>query len=472
MATGQTSAITDWKEVTDWTDVPVGLLKPPGKPVPPGSSPELPNITNEDLSRWGTKALHAAPAVAATVAPMFLGPPGILGSTLTGALAAGATGAAKEGILAATGSPDSSKSLGEAAQNVGTEAAWQGGMQLAGGGLQKVVGNFMSHFFRPTKMYQSAVMPSVAKGGAGTAKVVNAGLNESLSGGTGMLNASEEGAGRARQLWQELNREVESVIASNPTGQINPLDVVQRLQKLRKQWSQTPEFLDKIDEMEQTFLDQYSGANRLTAASAQAKKKQLYEMNRMASVSKVYNPLASSEPAIGTQVNEQLARGLKEELETLFPSIKNLNQREGAVIELSKSLEKFVARDGNKRLTSFFGPIASVFAGAVGGHPGAGGLVAATWLARNAFEDPAVKSSLAIVLHRAGKAIPAGTGKVINLPNAIRATREAMYEPGAATPQQVQPATFQSGQVVVNKGKRYKVISVTPEGKLETEPLE
>lgn len=409
---------------TDWFAKNAPLLSKPGQPVQEHPQAGLPDITNEDLAGAGRFALDALPSVAGAVGDMVPGPLGVAASGALGGLGEGV----RQGVLAATGAEGAPQSIPEAMRSMGTEGLIQAGTSAVGGLLQKAAGKILRSTLNPEKLYQSALKPSVAKGAENAAKVVGTGLKERLP-------ASEASHARAAELWDDLNRQVEGMIASGANRPIDPLDVTQRLDVLREKWNQTPEYLKLLDDIEENFLTQYQNPGSLTAATAQEKKKQLYKQVRKAD-SRAWDANRPAPSDIDVEAKKELARGLKEELQTMFPQLAALNEREGALIGLEKALDKFVARDGNRQITSIFTPFALGMSalsagfgvgGAQVGHPEAGVLPLAAWLTRSVFENPGVKSRLAIALRVAGEKVPKGTTKVINLPNAIRAARETMF---------------------------------------------
>jgi hypothetical protein len=124
--------------------------------------------------------------------------------------------------------------------------------------------------------------------------------------------------------------------------------------------------------------------------------------------------------AAAAEGQKALARGLKEEIEAVFPEIKSLNAREGSLIELQNALNRFVSREANHQMTGIGTPLVAI-AGATtaGAHTGI-----ALGAIRAVLEAPAIKSKIAIALTRAG------AGKSATLPNinARLATLKAAIE--------------------------------------------
>jgi hypothetical protein len=104
----------------------------------------------------------------------------------------------------------------------------------------------------------------------------------------------------------------------------------------------------------------------------------------------------------GIEAEKGLARGLKEEiykaLESQYPELKALGQKEGAYLALNQSLENAVKRIQNRDIIGIGTPIAAGAGGIIAGTPGA----FVGFLAR-VVDMPQVKARLAIALNRAAK---------------------------------------------------------------------
>jgi hypothetical protein len=92
-----------------------------------------------------------------------------------------------------------------------------------------------------------------------------------------------------------------------------------------------------------------------------------------------------------------VARAAKEELEGLYPILKGLNAKEGALINLRKSIEAAANRITNRDILGIGIPIKGA-AGATAGPAGA-----AAGIAQGILDAPRVKSALAMALSKAGQ---------------------------------------------------------------------
>lgn len=377
----------------------------------PRNSPGTPKLTTEDSEAVGRFGLNLLPAAGAmTLGAM--GPPG-WAAGIGAAMLGGAGGSlAKQGIQKAVGSAEAPKTLDEVYSNTGKDALTQAGAEVGGRVINAALGRMFGRFFNPEQLYQSALKPTPSMGAEETKKIVKAALEEGVP-----VNRENWTTN-----WQKLNDQVDAAISGGPQQRpIDPQQVAQRLDALKQKWgaSGDPAYGQAIDEVKQNFLTKYAAP--LTPAEAQIAKKGIYKEIRNAQL----NHFTAPTSPIGLTAKEELAQGLRMELEQRYPEIAELNRREGALIGLEKSLDRFVAREGNKQISPYF--IFPIVGGALGAAhgmegAGAGGAMGAlgAHLVRSALEDPEVKSRLAIALFKAG-----------NTAAAKAVAKVAPYVPGA-----------------------------------------
>lgn len=212
---------------------------------------------------------------------------------------------------------------------------------------------------------------------------------------------------------------------------VDPRDVVTRLDDLRDRFSQqvAPESdLAAIDSVKQEFLR--NNPDAMSASDAQALKVGTYRQLS----SRNYSEQSSAT----IEAQKQLARGLKEEIETQFPEISSLNSKESQLLGLNDALQRAVARIGNRDIYSIGGKIATAGGGALAGathgvYGAAGGALAATILHR-VITDPVVKSRIAMGLYRAsrgGVSARTAAARVQMYSNALGSAASAANQNGA-----------------------------------------
>jgi len=344
----------------------------------------------------------------------------------------GAAGEATEQITERVrGESDAPQTSTDAAKRIGIAGAEQGGAEAGGrvvsGALSKVLGKLFSPE-TSSRLYQSALKPT----GTNEAKAlgtVRIGIKEKIPLG-------EKAADVVRGRINQLNDTVERTIQNSPAN-ISPRQYVnnveQKLNVLRSRWQQDPthgrEFVAQIDEMERQFLLQHGNpkamlqrtqkgmvvihpedmtlrelrlaVDPISTGDAQAIKKQAYETIRTAR-STAWDP--GQHPGLNIRVQKEISKALKEELENVYPQIKSLNAREGALIGLEDQLQRFAKREMNRQVTSM--TLFGAGGYAIGEHtvPGGGGPgVMAGLIVRRMLENPAIKSRLAIALDAASK---------------------------------------------------------------------
>jgi len=383
-------------------------LTPPEGYVP--SKQDLPADLPQQVGRGILNYLPAIGATAATV----LAPEATVPAWIASGLGGAGGSVLQQGIKRLAGEPDAPASIPEAINRAGTEGAEMGASELGGRFVNAALGRIFKRVMNPTQLYQSALKPSTALGVDETKKIVGAGLKEGIP-----VNPEKWDTG-----WQKLNSQIDSIIGGGPQQKpIDPKLVAQKLDDLKVKWSSgsgDPAYAKAIDDVKQNFLIRYP--RPIPPTQAQEVKKQIYKEIRNAKG----NYFTSDAAPISLDAKEELASALKLELEQRYPEIGDLNRREGAMIGLEKALGRFAAREGNKQISPYFiFPIVGGLLGSQGGVEGAGagaGIGAlGAHLVRSAFEDPEVKSKLAIALFRAG-----------NIPGAKAISAVAPYVPGTA----------------------------------------
>lgn len=251
----------------------------------------------------------------------------------------------------------------------------------------------------PESLYESALKPSTTLSQTERANMVQTGLENELP-------VSKQGVKDIGTAIENLNQAARDTIATDPDHPISPLPALKNLQSVRAKFqTQVNPTADvqAVDAAGQEFANQLNdgkiGPNPqrdLTAAEAQAMKQGTYR----ALGSKAYGEVKG--PSIEAQ--KALARGLKEEIETQFPEIKNLNGQQAKLLDLQPVLERAVNRSANHQIIGIGTPIAGTAAEALSGSTSAGTVA---MVLKATLDNPVVKSRLAIALSKAAK-IPFG----------------------------------------------------------------
>jgi hypothetical protein len=424
----------------------------------------LPPDMPEKMLHYGAEALPAIGATAATLLAPEAAIPAIGAALLGGGI--GST--AKQGIEYAAGDPNAPKSWGQAAKNVGWDAALEAGTEGAGrllGATAGAVGRKLS----PRKLYQGALKPLPSMAEPDRARAIESAFEHRIP-----LNDKAPEA--AKSVIDDYQRNVANAIASNPnTAPIDPQQMAQSLNALRARWKYSPDYQKAIDDFEQMFLT--NNPNPLSAAEAQDMKKEFYR--RVIQENKnAYRQGVT--PGIDTEARQYIANSLKGELEARYPELKGLNAGEGAAIELNKAIERFVGREGNKNVVGLIPAI--IGTGALAGGAGeayagrkkeGAGVATAGALLALALNNPNIASRLAIALSQAqksgaGRALKAVTApKAINVANALRLAEQAVTPP--AKPAQ---AFVKEGQTRYLNNRPIKITKVYDDNSVDYTPIQ
>lgn len=241
----------------------------------------------------------------------------------------------------------------------------------------------------PERLYKSALKPSTTLRTGEAAKLVDTGL-------TNNIPVSAEGIDKLNGLVKNLNDSIKSTIQSGAQSgaTINKFTVASRLGDTAKKFTNQvnpASDMNAIAASGREFLA--NQPTQIPVDAAQALKQGTYSQLK----SKAYGKELGSATV---EAQKALARGIKEELESQFPEIKQLNAKEGALIGLNKSLDRAVRRIDNHQLFGIGTPIATAAGGVVTGSPvGA----AAAGIMKLILDNPEFKSQLAIVLKSASK---------------------------------------------------------------------
>ena len=217
---------------------------------------------------------------------------------------------------------------------------------------------------------------------------------------TGIQNKivpTEQGLMKIRNDMDKLNNKINKMIdaSAKKGGTLDTDKIVARLDDLREYYKNTidpTEALDSLDALADTFK-KHHGSEISVDKAQKIKKHTYYELKK--SYGEIKNHSKEGQKAI--------ARGIKEELETIFPEIKALNKKDGALIEFEKQLERSIARIGNRDVFGIGGGLTPI---------------------KIIVDSPMLKSRLAFIIGRARK-------NLLKNPNA--AAKLGIYQTGRIT---------------------------------------
>lgn len=321
------------------------------------------------------------------------------------------------------------------------------------------------------RIYQSALKPPLGgQLGKKAPQIVETGLTEGIP-------TSEAGHAIAGSRIDQLNQQImDGIHARSSAGlTVDLKNVTQRLNDLKARaanMANPEEELAAINAVEKQFLEGHSTMGSFQPIQQASEFNGYYPSGPLKQVTTSTEiPLSKAQEIkqfTGTDIRKKygemkqyeieakkaLVRGLKEEIESVFPEVKGLNAREGRLIELEESLRRFVNREGNHQLISPFTLILAAGAGTGGlasGHPAEGVAAGAmTALLRMAMENPEIKSKIAIAARRAAQS---------GLPQKAAAGGQALATRGAAsfTVNRNQPTpAFDRGGIVAPNKKRHR----------------
>lgn len=378
----------------------------------PKVAPTLPENLPETML---DKSLQAIPPVAAAIAGLATGGAGLAGA-MAGAAGASATGGGasllEQGLRYVTNQrpPQGFDELsGRVMQDTLTAGTTELGGRALTGTLEKTLGKWL----KPERLYQRALQPSGGQQEA--SKVVESGLGE-------RIRLDPAAAEKVRFLKQKFDTDVENVFTA-PQNMSSPQLVANaraRFDKLRDQYGRItgsgPGYRKQIDEFQRAFEEKFltpavppkpilnaqgqplldaQGKPMLTAGQparpkimsareAQDLKASTYREIRSKSAA-AFDPFTN--PKLHLEMHEELASALKQELEAIYPQLKDLNKRLGGVISLEPEIDMFLKREMSGS----------------SGLKGSSLSEIATNLLRKFQASPETRSQLAILLKQAGQ---------------------------------------------------------------------
>jgi len=316
--------------------------------------------------------------------------------------------------LAAGGDPEAPKSFGDAAVNVGKSAAIQGAMELGGRAVAWPIEKLAAKYLSPAAMYGRELKPSTSlKPSEANARIAT-GIRENIA-------PSVEGYEQVGQRAHEVSRAMEDIVRNSPqahNAMVNPVDIADRLQQLGidSPWAKQAlnegdlsalrtartQYLQKHGAVYDSSGNMVTPPKMMTPVETMEEKQATYQVNRQK-----YEAAQKGGATVGAATDaaeKALARGAKDHLIAIYPELKELGERDGALIDLEDSLRQFVGRERNRSGIGLRSVVlgGAAAAGLASGHTETGIGVGMLGLALNALDDPAIKGKLAIALARAG----------------------------------------------------------------------
>lgn len=373
-------------------------------------SPDLPDVTNQDLMRLGKYGLHLLPAAAATGAAIMQ--PEFFPAVVAAALGGLGGSAVEQGIESVAGMEERPRSIGEATMRLGKEGVKQAALE-GGGRLLAKPFEFIASKFAPERLYGSALKPSTTLKVAKRERVIGTGLGEQIP-------VSRAGYEKLTASINDLTKQIDAKIAAKSPdigAVIDPRHIARRLDALEEFYAKqaAPEAdLQAIRSVREQFLKKHSHEVEYTAirpgteeeggrfvplgkrsyreydpmtlAEAQAEKRTTQIMNR-----KKYGQLSPAQD----EAEKNLAYSLRRQITALFPEVSALNAKDSAMIELEEQLRRFVGREDNKNIVGLIPAAATMGAGL--------GPAALLKVSLMALDNAPIKSKLAIAIYKASK---------------------------------------------------------------------
>lgn len=240
------------------------------------------------------------------------------------------------------------------------------------------------------RVFESAakIRPSVEP--AKRTRIVQAALNEGIV-------PTKAGLAKTQLLINKYSNKVDDIIESGMRkgkgreAVINTDAILTRLDDVKEFYGNSflgDEYLDDINNVAEKFKAQFG--DTITVKQAQQIKQNTQQVLR-----KSFGDLKSAKIEAG----KNIARGIREELESVFPEIGELNQKSRALIELNKELESAVGRISSRNLLGLTTKVLGGL-GISGQAPGVGLLLA---VSESVLGNPKIKARLAIALNKAGR---------------------------------------------------------------------
>lgn len=360
---------------------------------------------------WAAKSpsLYGAVGAASEIAKPVIEMGALTGGAIAGAVGGPVGAAAGGGLGYAAGKRLTTagdiflgnrpaETAGEAFTQAGKEAVEGAAMEAGGqiiGKVAPVIGREVAKRADPVrkwatgavpeKLYQSSLKMGTTIPAKERAARTATGLSERIA-------PTEAGLGKLEGLKKDIFNQIDDVIkpgaAKGHTVKVD--DILTRLDKVRSKFAESATPTGNLEAIDKIALDFKTYGDTIPVDQANRIKKNIYQILKDSAYGELKGPQKEAQKAI--------ARGLKEELETLYPQLSGLNKKASEYIKLEDSLERAVGRINNRDIIGLGEQVMSTAGGVVGGAPGA----VATSLTSKILGMPRIKARIAMALYRSG----------------------------------------------------------------------
>lgn len=237
----------------------------------------------------------------------------------------------------------------------------------------------------PEKLYQSSLKMGTTIPPKERAARTATGLSERIS-------PTEEGLGKLEGLKKDIFAQIDDVIKPGAAkgDTVNVDAVISRLDKVRTKFAESAMPTSNLEAIDKIAQDFKTYGDTIPVDQANRIKKNIYQILKDTAYGELKGPQKEAQKAI--------ARGLKEELETLYPGLGGMNKKASEYIKLEDSLERAVGRINNRDIIGLGEQVMSTAGSVVGGAPGA----VATSLTSKILGMPRIKARIAMALYKSG----------------------------------------------------------------------
>lgn len=371
------------------------------------------DIRNGNVAKGTHRALGAVGKLLAPAALTVLPATAIAAPLATGGAIVGGVAGQKVGEYGATAvgaNPDQAALAGDVGAMIG------GGLGAKGGSsISKAVSGTQE---QARTLYRSALKPPPTSI-AGKAAKIQAGIETGLKEN---IPVTKGGLEKLYDFIDDLHEKVSAVYNANPEREVNPKAVANTLGETEHffgEQANPQEDVSAVKQVRENYLAKHTEQRPYTpitykedeagnisampgprgsvsaitptpAPQAATEKSRTYQMLRGK-----YGELKTAQ----VESEKALARGIKGQLDELFPEAKALNEKEGGGLDLEPLLVRAVQRIGNQNLLG----LGTTLAGGLGkAVTGSNKVAAAAAVLKSVMDEPGIKSRIAIAMYRHG----------------------------------------------------------------------